>query len=77
MSEQRISQPTAGNKTFTVEGLSENELTFIVNATLGVQINSADAKLVYDLQQRLIKILTTPAPVEKAGEDPIIEVAVV
>ncbi len=47
---------------FDIPNLSKSELSFIINATFGVQINASDAKLVSDLQQRLIGILTANDP---------------
>lgn len=47
---------------FDVVDLSKSELSFIINATFGVQISASDAKLVSDLQQRLIGILTANDP---------------
>lgn len=43
--------------------LTENELTFIANAIFQVQINSADARVVSDLQKRLVDELNTVLPV--------------
>lgn len=54
-----MSAPT--ESTFSIEGLTESELNFIVNAVFSVQIQSKDAKLVSDLQTRLVSLLT-PSP---------------
>jgi len=45
-------------KTFVIGDLSEGEMTFIVNAVHSVQIESKDAKVVAELQTRLVNILT-------------------
>lgn len=47
--------------------LTESELTFITNSIFQVQINSKDARLVSDLQKRLVDELNTdPASTESA-----------
>lgn len=51
-------------KTFDITGLSESELNFIVNALFNVEIKSKDAKLVSELQQRLIATLTATGEAE-------------
>lgn len=56
-------------RTFEIARLSESELNFIVNAVFQVQINAKDAKLVSELQQRLIAILTEPPPVPNVADE--------
>lgn len=44
-------------RTFDIIDLTEGELAFLTNATFNVTINSKDAKLVVDLQLKLMNIL--------------------
>lgn len=50
--------PVEAVKYFNINDLSEGELTFIVNAIHSVQIEAKDARVVSDLQTRLVKLLT-------------------
>lgn len=59
---------TPAPRTFDVAGLSESELTFIVNATFEVNISGKNAKLVAELQQRLVNILTGVTEAEAEAE---------